>query len=144
MDPLSLIANLIAVAGVARTTARYLKSICDLHHVPRQLFDLSDEVNDLEIILKSLENLLSCGHTQPRDVVFEQYLRDLFNNALKRTQTINQIVGSKAFQNIKYMDLTSRKKLWKMWAKQKHIENMCMDLRSIRQEISTAMTVLTA
>lgn len=144
MEPLSVLANIIAVVGAAKTVALALKRICKLRHAPKQLLELSDEVNGLHIILNSLNESLSSKHGQPRDAVFEHYLRGLLQNASSHVRNVNQYIQSNTFPGTKCMDLESMRCLWKVWVKQNNIGNLSMSIRNIRQEISTAMTVLTA
>jgi len=44
MDPLSLIANIIAVANAAKTTARSLERLASIRHAPQQILQLINEV----------------------------------------------------------------------------------------------------
>lgn len=143
MDPLSLVANIAAVMGAAKAATQSIKRICALRYAPKQLSELSSEAGDLQTILVCLNEILSSGHSQPHDPVFEHHLRGLLDTASKHIQEMKQMAESFPVRSTT-MDLESLKISWKLWLKQKNVGNMSIRLQKIRQEISTALTVLNA
>ena len=71
MDPLSIIASVIAVAGAVTATSKLLATVIRLRHVPSQFVQLYDEVRSFRLFILSWPALGSRGavsNTQSLDL----------------------------------------------------------------------------
>ena len=59
MDPLSIIAGIIAVIGAGGTVSKRLRKLAKVRHAPKLIIQLKDEVSDLYLLVESSANLAS-------------------------------------------------------------------------------------
>ena len=59
MEPLSVSASIIAIAGLAASLDKALRASLSLKNAPRELLALSNEVRDLQLVLESVIHLIS-------------------------------------------------------------------------------------
>ena len=63
MDPLSITASILAVAGAGGNLARGLKRVLELKTAPDALLALNNEVNEVELIIQDVQVLLEQLYT---------------------------------------------------------------------------------
>ena len=59
MDPLSIIASIIAVVGAGGTVSKRLRKLAQVRHAPKLIIGLRDEVSDLYLLVEASANLAS-------------------------------------------------------------------------------------
>jgi hypothetical protein len=75
MDPLSLTASILTVAGVSAQCAKLLKTVCSLKDAPRLVLDLDDELSNLrrdvfaiqELFNKQSQEVATCSNPATLD-----------------------------------------------------------------------------
>lgn len=144
MDPLSLTANVIAVVSAARSAVRSLKRLKDARLAPIRITQLLDEVHDFERVVTAVERTINIENDQPIDPIFNQHLALLIQQAKKQMMAVNQLVEDRWIKELESMDQKAIKVFWKTWLISKDILQISEKIRTLRQEMAAALTVLTA
>ena len=84
-DPLSLVASIIAVVGVAETIGKTLSKVKLLRSAPDELLALNNEVADLTMTLRHVESCIKRGNTATPDTELRDSLQHL-STLIKRAK----------------------------------------------------------
>lgn len=144
MDPLSVASNIIAIVGATRTAVRNLRKLQESLFAPSQIALLLTETTDTEAVIQTVQRILLDISHQPFDPTFNTYLGSLTARAMDHLTEINQLADDGWIQDLNAMDERSAKATWKGWLKSKDIHKLLTALRSVRQDIAAALTVLIA
>lgn len=58
MDPLSLIASIIAIVGAGGSVGKGLKKLASIRHAERDLVLLQDDVSDLQLLVGNVSEII--------------------------------------------------------------------------------------
>ena len=83
MDPISITASIIAVLGAGGTVAKGLNRIRRLNNAPEILLQLNNEVVDIHLVIRSVDELAQQWSQQPST---SERQRELVHAALSRTK----------------------------------------------------------
>ena len=93
MDPLSITASIIAIVGAAASTARAFQELRRLcHTLPGRLHALSNEVSDLELVLRQVATVVEKRIGDPALNDQEQHIRHLLGEAGSKLSELRTIV----------------------------------------------------
>lgn len=154
MDPLSLIANVVAVLSAARGAIKSLKRLKDAGLNSTHILELIDEATDFEKVVATVERtIIVIGHEQidpvlhnhqPTDPIFNQYLGSLIQRAKDEMARIGQLAEEGWIRDSEQVDQTLVKGVWKSWLKKNDILKISKTVHILRQDLAAALTVLTA
>ena len=142
-DPLSLVASIIAVVGAAGTISKTLSKAKLLRKAPESLLALNNEITDLSIVLRTVEEHVSSisleGRAPSQDVL--QQISNLINQAKDRLLQLDQLIH---YQFLKSGTLDCDYKIFRIqWLRAKEIiEGHRHALREIKQALLLQLAVL--
>ena len=141
-DPLSITASIIAVVGAAEGVTKTLAKIKSIRNAPDELLALINEVSDLKIILRDLQNYVNQNMHRPQ--ISQEELENisiLINRAKDKLLELDKLIQYKL---VKPESITDQIKVSRReWLRAKStIEKFRQSLRDIKLNIMTQMMVI--
>ena len=142
-DPLSLVASIIAVIGAAETIATFISKGKILRNAPDELLALNNEVSDLTVTLRNIEQSISLNKTEssvvPQEVL--QHTSILIDRAKHRLHEIDHLIYHRL---LKSGSFEGDYKVFRVrWVRVKsEVESHRAALRDIRQNIVLQIMVI--
>ena len=91
MDPLSVTASVIAIAGAASTAGLSIKKLLSLRGTSDAVLALNNEVSDLQLVLQAINTLLQKHGSSIRPEIGSS-IRNTSNQATKCLQDLDTII----------------------------------------------------
>ena len=141
-DPLSFTAGIIAVIGAADGVATTLAKIRSLRNAPDELLALTNEVSDLRIILRDIENHFSQSTNRPQTPQDQLgHMSVLINRAKERILELDRLIQ---YRLVKPESVSDQIKISRQqWARAKDVINKFrQSLRDIRLNLMAQMLTI--
>ena len=140
MDPLSVTASVIAIAGAASTAGLSIKKLLSLRGTSDAVLALNNEVSDLQLVLQAINTLLQKHGSSIRPEIGSS-IRDTSNQATKCLQDLDTIIDlrSMSIRKVHGKPIFNRT----AWLRQRgRIQRVQENLRSLRAKLITALGIL--
>ena len=142
-DPLSITASVIAIIGAAEGVTKIFEKLRNIENAPSELLALFNEVADLTLVLRSVQNFIRSQNAHGPQISQDQlqHLSELVDKAK------NKVLQLEEFMEYRLVKPDSTSKNIKVarqeWMKAKRtIKEFKQNLRDIRQNITTHMIVI--
>ena len=134
MDPLSITASCIAIAGAGGAVIKGMKKLRDLTMLPDILLSIIDEVADLSLVLQGIRLNFQIqqdpsGITQAKIAVLHQLLDHAQNQLLK----LDQIINYRLIRSNSNGQLAFSRSAWIL--EKPHVQQLQASLRATRLDI---------
>ena len=146
MDPLSVTVSILAVIGAGSTIGKGLKKIISTRHLPDVLFQLNNEVTDLQYIVQGVHNLLQQRSQADQEdgglLSSDESLVSALEHAKKTLLALESLI---AYQLITVDSRNGRVKIDRLsWLRaESQVKSLKDDIRTDRVRLSTALSLLT-
>ena len=141
-DPLSIIASIVAVIGVAESAGKTLNRIRNLMNAPDEVLALSNEFSDLTAVLRHVETYVTAANGAVISPEHLQHLSVLVKRAHSKLAQLEQIM----LNHLPRPEGANRRGslLRLRWALLKpKVNGLRVDLRDIKLSIIVQITIVT-
>jgi hypothetical protein len=142
MDPLSLTASLISIAGLVSAVTKSLHKLKNLYHAGEEIHALSNEISDLEAVFRNVVQAVQDGqhNGSPRQHACPN-LSPNIQAAKDKLLELDMILN---YRLIRPTSKDSAIKIDRMrWLKERaHVMRLQSELRNIRHNLTTQISAL--
>ena len=149
MDPLSLIASIIAILGVGGQAAKAVRKLAALKGAPDLVLALNNEISDLHLVVLAIQDVFqrqqNSGRPFPNNQVDEVSVNTSVTNSLRQAKEI--LIELEALHNRLNTSAsgssgstTFNKVAW--LREQRKVRKAQEDLRNVRLKLAAALGIL--
>ena len=140
MDPLSLTASLLAILGAGGAIAKGLNQIRRLKHAPNVLLQLNNEIVDLHLLIRVVDEL----YHQHSDSTRASQHTIIFNILIRAKEALLELEQLISYDWTRETDhgIEIRRTVW--MNAQKKVAETTSKIRSVRTNLNGAWTVISA
>lgn len=139
MDPLSVTASVLAVVGAVSSISRTLKTLRSFRGAPAIILALSNEVSELQLIVKELSKEIHKVNTSIQPSI-GQNLANTLTDAKQKLLGVDGLLSSKVIKGSLHGKPVMRRAAW--LRHQGKIQNCQEDMRGVRNKLVTALGLL--
>lgn len=139
MDPLSVTASIIAIAGAVSSIGRSVKTLISSRRAPAALLALNNEVSELQLIVKELHRELHNVNKSIQPSI-DRNLTNTLTDANQKLSEVDVLLASKVVKENLHGQQLIRRNAW--FRNHEKIQKCQQELRCVRLKLFTALGLL--